>query len=181
MYYQSSPNHRPHSSSQIFKKVGNLLGKKKTEEEEREEELRKKHEEYAEEMRGKAQQRNTQSDIAMGTGTYYGATFNPLLWKQFLTRQHMFATLCWRCSHVLGLVRTPTASEIDSDESEPDDPEERAKREKRRKIKEELAESDSYFSGSDYGGGADGDKPEFSDDSEEGEDVVGGNNWMFVF
>lgn len=49
---------------------------------------------------------------------YAGATFNPLIWKQFLTRHHTFATLCWRCAHVLGLVRTPTASEVSSDEDE---------------------------------------------------------------
>jgi hypothetical protein len=42
---------------------------------------------------------------------YRGAAFNPLLWKQFLNRNHVYSTLCWRCANVLGLQRTPTGSE----------------------------------------------------------------------
>ena len=120
--------------------VGNLLGRKKDEDDLREEKLREEYEALAEEMRGKARARNTQSDLAAGTGEYYGASFNPLLWKQFLTRQHMFATLCWRCSHVLGLVRTPTASELSGQSSGSDgaDAEKREKREKRRTLKAQV-------------------------------------------
>lgn len=46
---------------------------------------------------------------------YRGSSFNPLLWKQYLIRHHMYATLCWRCAHILGLNRTPTNSEASDD------------------------------------------------------------------
>jgi hypothetical protein len=49
---------------------------------------------------------------------YRGASFNPLLWKQYLIRHHMYATLCWRCAHILGLNRTPTNSEASEDRNE---------------------------------------------------------------
>lgn len=32
----------------------------------------------------------------------------------------MHATLCWRCAHILGLVRTPTASEASDDKADRD-------------------------------------------------------------
>merc|ERR1712194_918049 len=57
----------------------------------------------------------TSTDIVDGH-IYSGSALNPLLWKQFLTRQHVFATMCWRCGHMLGMVRTPTESKKDSDE-----------------------------------------------------------------